>query len=131
MVLPPYYETIWFKFLVVSIAFAISFLLIKSRVEKAKQEKDLLHKKYELEKIKSEQELANYEKLKLETEIKHREADMTLKNSQLISTTLLITNKNEIMNQVKADIQSFSKNIVSDEVKKGRSKAAQENRFGL
>lgn len=121
-VLPPYYETWWFRAIIILTILALVVFIIKSRIDKIKREKAFLQKKYEIETIKSEQERANYEKLKLESEIKQQEADMNLKSSQLLSTTLLITNKNEIMNQVKSEINSFSKNIVSDEVKKGVEK---------
>lgn len=121
-ILPPYYETIWFRILVLMAFVAISALFIKSRIDKIKQEKILLQEKYEIDRIKTEQDKIAMEKLMLENEVKQKELDMGLKNSQLISTTLQITTKNEIMNQVKSEILSFSNSIISNEVKEGVEK---------
>ncbi|MGL1886097.1 MAG: hypothetical protein OCD76_06250 [Reichenbachiella sp.] len=121
-VLPPYYETWWFRSGLGLVILTIVYLLAKSRYDKIKSEKDFIEKKYELERVKSDQDQVNYERLKWDSDKKQREAEMNLKNSELISTTLLITNKNEIMNQVKDEIHSFSKSIVSSEVKVGVEK---------
>lgn len=116
-ILPPFYETFIFKTFLFILIIGLFWLFWRLRYIKIKREKNLLEKEVEIEKIKSEQDQIQLEKIQLESVIKDKKTEIDLNNTKLMSNTLLMVNKNEIMNQVKSNIIHFSDNIVNPEVK--------------
>jgi ligand-binding sensor domain-containing protein/DNA-binding CsgD family transcriptional regulator len=114
---PPFYETKWFNFLIAICVLLLLYYWNFKRIRKIQDQKNQLEKEYEETKYESEKERIKLKNEMLEVKMKQNEAEMNLRNSQLISSTLLITHKNEIMNEIKTEINSSLKNVVRPEVK--------------
>ncbi len=121
VVLPPIQETWWFKISAFIAVCLIIILIIRLKIVSIKRQSDILNKQYEIEKLAAEKERVDLSIAIDKTKMQFRQDEMNYKNSQLISTTMLLTHKNQKMNQVKNKISMFSKSIDNKELKKDLS----------
>lgn len=114
---PPFYETWWFKLILLSIIALLGFTILKLRTNNIKNQRDILKQKYEIEKLASEKDRENFSNKISATEKRFKENELNYKNSQLISTTMLLTHKNKKMNQVKNKVSSMAKDVLDRKLK--------------
>ncbi len=120
-VLSPIYERWWFKLLVSLALTLVIILIVRLRIISIKRQNELIKKQLEIEKLAAEKERVDLNLVIDETRVQFQKDEMDYKNSQLISTTMLLTHKNEKMNQVKNKIAAFSKSIDNKDLKKDLS----------
>ncbi|HAN77271.1 MAG TPA: hypothetical protein DCQ31_05590, partial [Bacteroidales bacterium] len=103
-VLPPWYNSKYFALVLVLLGVASSFVLrfyLKRKWKKQKQKLIQIEKnKIVQQQLESEQRIILLENEKLQNEIGH-------KNSQLASTTMAIISKNEVLNEIKTELEAF------------------------
>lgn len=94
-VVPPFWRTIWFKLLVVVVVCWLAFSFYSQKIAV---------KQKEVEKLKNEE---------LQTEIKTKEEILAVRNSELTSSVVHLSSKNEILQEIKRDLRSikYSKDI--------------------
>lgn len=117
IVLPPFYETWWFTvFVFVVVCMLVVFIRLK--LISIKRKNDVVKEHYEIEKLEVKEECHFVNQPIDETKMQFQQDEMNYKNSQLISTTILLTHKNQKMNQVKNKISTFTKSIDDKDLKK-------------
>jgi ligand-binding sensor domain-containing protein/DNA-binding CsgD family transcriptional regulator len=116
-VLPPIYEKWWFKFILILFVSSLLFVLLHLKLKNIKNQRDILEQKYEIEKLASEKERRGFNTKINEREKRFRQDEINYKNSQLISTTLLLTQKNKRMTQLKNKIAVLLKEAKNPDVK--------------
>jgi ligand-binding sensor domain-containing protein len=107
IVTPPFYQTIWFKILAILLIAGIIYYWYHNRILKIQNQKDALERKMKEDSLKYEKEQVNLRN-------EHLRSEMSLKNSQLTSYTLMITHKNDIMKEVKNKLTAFASNLRSN-----------------
>jgi len=118
IILPPFYETWWFKLLYILTIATVGIFVMRSRIKTIEQQRDTIKRQFNIEIEESEKERRNLH-ARIETAKEQFRADeLNYKNAQLISTTTLLTHKNEKMNYVKKKIISFSKETNDPVLKK-------------
>jgi ligand-binding sensor domain-containing protein len=103
-VTPLFYQTIWFKLLIILIIGSLIYYLNHNRILKIKNQKAILENKLLEDQFLHEKEQINLRNEKLKSE-------MNFKNAQLTSYTLLITHKNDIMKEIKNKLTTFAPSI--------------------
>lgn len=115
VVLHAYYQTIWFKVLMIATIIAIIIFTFFWRVSFLRKKqiylKNLLHKKT-LEVQKQEQKIAQDKIRMLQVEKEHQElsqkqliAELKFKNQELTNNTLLTVHKNDLLKNIKEKLQ--------------------------
>ncbi len=117
VVLPPFYETFWFKLIVVFIIIFAAYIFLRNRIQNMKRQQDIIRQKYKIEKLAAEKEKAILTSKIQEKEMKIRQDEVNFRSSQLVLITMLLTHKNETMNKVKNEISSFLKEIGNEKKK--------------
>jgi ligand-binding sensor domain-containing protein len=103
---PSFWQSIWFKLLLVAAMFTIIYYWNHIRILKIKKQKVFIEKKRIEEKLK-------YEKEQTLLKTQNLRYEMENKNAQLTSTTLLISHKSDIMKKVKSTLTNYSLQVNS------------------
>jgi ligand-binding sensor domain-containing protein/DNA-binding CsgD family transcriptional regulator len=89
VVVPPFWRTIWFKLLLIVVVCWLAYSFYRQKIAV---------KQKEVEKLKNE---------KLQAEIKTNEEILSARNSELTSSVVHLSNKNEILQEIKRDLRSI------------------------
>ncbi len=122
IILSPWYRTFWAYigyFIIIGffVYVAIRFIIHRIRQEKLiyreKQQQKLKQKEelFAQESLLKEQKIIRYKNEKLEAEVAMKKSEMELKNKELASIAIQITHKNEILSNLKANIDQISHKV--------------------
>ncbi len=129
IVLPPWYRSTWaflgyliFIAVLVFIFIKVLFARIEKEKEKVKVKKDRELKeqmeKYIQESLVAEQEIIRLKNEKLEMEVQRNKAELESKSKELAAFAMQITNKNEILNQIKVKLEKIQQKMLHEQSKK-------------
>lgn len=114
-VMPPWYRTLWAKMLYVLLFVAGLFQLYRwqqkrfnRQMQKMEEEQQKLRYIHELERSKTEGELAALRNAKLEAEI-------NFKNSEMASTAMHLLKKGELLSKIKAELTQIMKRMQDEQ----------------
>jgi DNA-binding CsgD family transcriptional regulator len=100
LIVPSFWQTLWFKAIVLLVILWLVYIFYRQKiVEKEKEVEHLLNEK-------------------LQDEIKNKEKILSAKNSELTSMVVHITNKNEILNEIRRETKAIGHASTFEEVKK-------------
>jgi ligand-binding sensor domain-containing protein len=99
-VVPPFWMSIWFKFIAAIIILALIYSWYKQKIAKWEKQKAQLTQIMMEKKIETEKQQLVHQEEQLKLEIKKQEEIMAIKNSQLTSYVLQVTHKNEILQKI-------------------------------
>jgi ligand-binding sensor domain-containing protein/DNA-binding CsgD family transcriptional regulator len=129
IVLPPWYRSTWALLgyliligVLVYIFIKVLLARIEKEKEKVKNKKDRELKeqkeKYIQESLVAEQEIIRLKNEKLEIEVQRNKAELESKSKELAAIAMQITNKNEILNQIKAKLEKIQQKMIHEQSKK-------------
>ena len=129
IVLPPWYRSKWaflgyLIFIITLVFFFIRVMIarIEKEKEKVKDKKDRELKeqreKYLQESFVAEQEIIRLKNEKLEIEVQRNKAELESKSKELAAIAMQITNKNEILNQIKVKLEKVHQKMIHEQSKK-------------
>jgi ligand-binding sensor domain-containing protein/DNA-binding CsgD family transcriptional regulator len=129
VILPPWYRSKWaflayLIFIITLVFFFIRVLIsrIEKEKEKVKDKKDRELKeqreKHLQESLVAEQEIIRLKNEKLEIEVQRNKAELESKSKELAAIAMQITNKNEILNQIKIKLEKVHQKMIHEQSKK-------------
>ena len=97
---PPFWQTLWFKFICLLVVFWIIFSAYRQKL--AEKQKKFEH----------------FQNEKLQAEIKNKENILAAKNSELTSSVVHISNKNEILQEIRRGLKAIQHDANIENVKR-------------
>jgi DNA-binding CsgD family transcriptional regulator len=99
-IIPPFWRTLWFKLVCALFVFWLIFSFYKQKL--AEKQKELEHARNEI----------------LQAEIRSTENILSAKNSELTSSVVHISNKNEILQEIQGELKAIDRTANADDVAK-------------
>ena len=129
VVLPPWYRSKWayLGYLIFIVSLVLIFIrILVARIEKEKEKvKDKKDRqlreqkeKYMQESLIAEQQIISLKNEKLEIEVQRNKAELESKSKELAAIAMQITNKNEILNQIKVKLEKVHQKMIHEQSKK-------------
>jgi len=97
---PPFWKTIWFISLILLVTLIAMYIFIKYQIKQKQKE-------YEREQLKKEQEIIKLKNEKLSVELETQTKQLEHKNSEITSAVVNITRKNEVLNNIKSNLNDL------------------------
>jgi DNA-binding CsgD family transcriptional regulator len=99
-IVPPFWQTLWFKFICMLVVFWVIFSMYRQKL--AEKQKEFEHIRNEI----------------LQTEISNKEKILAAKNSELTSSVVHISNKNEILQEIRRGLKAIQQDTNIENVKR-------------